>query len=71
MQERAMTGIRLELALLALFVALFVATLTLLNALLLPRHYNPIVVLLLASIIVGLLTILVRYLVLVRGRGPR
>jgi uncharacterized membrane protein (DUF106 family) len=62
---------RVELAFLALFVALFAGTLTLLNALLLPRHYNPIVVLLLASIVVGLLTIFARYLFFVRGRGAR
>lgn len=66
-----MTGIRLELAFLVLFAVLFAATLTVLNALLLPHHYNRIVVLLLASIIVGLLMIFIRYRLLVRGRGGR
>ena len=66
MQERPVAGIKLELAFLIFFGVLFVALLILLNALLLPRHYNPIVVLMLASILVGLLTILARYLFFLR-----
>lgn len=66
-----MTGIRLELGFLALFIVLFVATLRGLNALLLPHRYPAIVVLLLASIVVGLVTILLRYLGFVRGKRPR
>ena len=66
MQERSVAGIRLELAFLIFFGVLFVALFMLLNALLLPRHYNPIVVLMLASILVGLLTIFVRYLFFIR-----
>ena len=61
-----MPGIRLEIGFLIAFIVLFVVLLSLLNALLLPRHYNPIVVLLLASIIVGLMTIFLRYLFFVR-----
>ncbi|MBV9149004.1 MAG: hypothetical protein JO024_04005 [Candidatus Eremiobacteraeota bacterium] len=61
-----MPGVRLEIGFLIVFVALFVVVLTLLNALLLPRHYNPIVVLVLASIVVGLMTIFLRYLFFVR-----
>ncbi|MBV8727411.1 MAG: hypothetical protein JO233_06465 [Candidatus Eremiobacteraeota bacterium] len=61
-----MAGIKLELAFLVFFAVLFVALFILLNALLLPRHYNPIVVLVLASILVGLLTIFVRYLFFLR-----
>lgn len=62
-----MTGIRLEIGFLILFAILFVVVLSVLNALLLPRHYNTIVVLLLASIIVGLLMIFFRYLVYKTG----
>jgi len=61
------TGIRLEIGFLILFAILFVVVLSVLNALLLPRHYNTIVVLLLASIIVGLLMIFFRYLVYKTG----
>ena len=61
-----MGGIKLEVGFLIVFVVLFVVLLTLLNALLLPRHYNPIVVLVLASIIVGLVTIFLRYLFFMR-----
>lgn len=66
-----MSGIRLEVGFLALFIVLFVATLTGLNALLLPHRYPPIVVLLLASILVGLLMIFLRYLFFVRGKRPQ
>jgi len=66
-----MSGIKLELGFLALFIVLFVGTLSLLDALLLPHHYNPVVVISLASIIVGLLTIFLRYLYMVRGRQAR
>ena len=61
-----MPGIRLEIGFLIVFIVLFVVLLILLNALLLPRHYNPIVVLVLASIIVGLVTIFLRYFFFVR-----
>jgi len=61
-----MPGTRLEIGFLILFIVLFVVLLTLLNALLLPRHYNPIVVLVLASIIVGLVTIFLHYLFFIR-----
>ena len=66
MQQRSMSGVRLEIAFLLLFIVLFVGVLTLLNATLLPRHYNPIVVLILTSIIVALLTIFGRYLFFMR-----
>ncbi|MBV8363777.1 MAG: hypothetical protein JO193_04355 [Candidatus Eremiobacteraeota bacterium] len=68
MQQRSMSGVRLELAFLVLFIALFVAVLTVLNAALLPRHYNPIVVLILTSITVALLTVFARYLIFARHR---
>ncbi len=61
-----MTGIKAEIGFLVLFIVLFVAFLSVLNAMLLPRHYNPIIVLMLASIIVGMLTIFVRYLFYIR-----
>ena len=63
-----MSSVWIEIAFLILFVVLFVVFLTVLNAALLPRHYNPIVVLVLTSIIVGLLTISARYLFFLRGR---
>jgi uncharacterized membrane protein (DUF106 family) len=66
MQEPHMPGIRVEIGFLIFFVVLFVALLTFLNALLLPRHYNEIVVIVLASIIVGLVTIFLRYLFFMR-----
>ncbi|MBV9403592.1 MAG: hypothetical protein JO018_07655 [Candidatus Eremiobacteraeota bacterium] len=68
MQQRSMSGVRLELAFLVLFIAVFVAVLTALNAALLPRHYNPIVVLILTSITVALLTVFARYLIFARHR---
>jgi uncharacterized membrane-anchored protein len=61
-----MRGIRLEIGFLICFILLFAVLLTLLNALLLPRHYNPIVVMVLASLVVGLLTIFLRYLFFMR-----
>ena len=68
MQQRSMSGVRLEIMFLLFFIVVFVGVFTLLNATLLPRHYNPIVVLILASIIVGLLTIFARYFFIRRPR---
>lgn len=50
-----------ELLFLAMFIALFALTLTLLNRLLLPHNYNKMVVLTLTSILVAVVTIGARF----------
>ena len=50
-----------EFVFLVLFVALFATALTALNAWLLPLHFNKVVVILLASIIVGVVSIFLRF----------
>lgn len=60
---------REELAFLVMFVVLFAATLTILNRVLLPHNYSKTAVLLLASILVGIATIFLRYFLFFRKRG--
>ncbi|MDP9017734.1 MAG: hypothetical protein M3N19_05395 [Candidatus Eremiobacteraeota bacterium] len=60
-----------ELLFLALFIALFAATYIALQQLLLPHHFNKMVVLVLTSIIVALLTIFLRFLMFFKKREPR
>lgn len=57
-----------ELLFLAMFIALFALTLTLLNRLLLPHNYNKVVVIVLASIIDGMIMIFLRYWLFFRSR---
>ncbi|GAC1653734.1 MAG: hypothetical protein NVS9B12_03920 [Vulcanimicrobiaceae bacterium] len=58
-----------ELIFLAIFIALFAVTLAVLNRLLLPHHYNKVVVVVLASILVGAATVFARYWLFFRKRG--
>ena len=57
-----------ELMFLFLFIVLFATILTTFNRLLLPHNYSKMVVLLLASIVVGVLTVFLRYWMFFRKR---
>ncbi len=60
-----------EVLFLAMFIALFAVTLTLLNRLLLPHNYNKIVVVVLASIIDAAIMIFARYWLFFRRHETR
>ena len=57
-----------ELLFLAMFIALFSVTLTLLNRFLLPHNYSKMAVVVFASVIVAVITIFLRYWLFFRKR---